>query len=232
MTNHLKRLAVPNTWKIPKKTHKWAIKPSVGGHPLERSIPLAILIRDMLGYCDSYREARRIIGNGDLLIDGRISKDFKRGIGIMDVISIPKIKENYLVLLDSRGKLRVKKISSNEAKWKLVRIENKTTIKKGKTQLNFHDGRNLLIEKDLYKTGDVIKLGIPEPKIIETYNLKENYIAMIIGGKHAGEIAPVKSVEITISPKPNLVHFEKFSTIKDYVFVVGTNVPVISVMEE
>ena len=42
MSKHLKRLAVPKTWSIPKKSHKWAIKPSVGGHSLERSIPIAI----------------------------------------------------------------------------------------------------------------------------------------------------------------------------------------------
>lgn len=232
MSKHLKRLAVPKTWTIPKKSHKWAIKPSVGGHSLERSIPIAIILRDILGYCDSYKEARRIIGAGDILIDGKITKNFKRGVGIMDVISIPKVNENYRVLLDSRGKIRIIKIPRDRAKWKLVRIENKKIVKKGKIQLNLHDGRNILVEKDIFKTGDVIKLEIPNPKILDTYNMKENFIAMVIGGTHAGEIAPIKSLEITYSPKPNLVHFEKFSTIKDYVFIVGSIAPEITMPEE
>lgn len=232
MSKHLKRLAVPKTWAIPKKTHKWAIKPRGGGHPLKRSLPLATIIRDILSYCDSYREARRIIGNGEVLVDGKVIKDFKRGIGIMDVVTIPKLNENYRVLFDSKGKIRLTKIPNEEAKWKLDRIENKKILKKGRTQLNMHDGRNILVEKDVFKTGDVIKLQIPEPKILETYKLRENYIAMIIGGKHTGEIAPIKSLEITRSPKPNIVHFEKFSTIKDYVFVVGSSNPEITLLGE
>lgn len=232
MSKHLKRLAAPRTWVIPKKTHKWAVKPSVGGHPFKRSIPLALILRDILGYCDSYREARRIIGAGDVLLDGKVTKNFKRGVGIMDVISLPKINEHYRILLDSKGKMRTNKITKDKAKMKLVRIENKKTLKNGRTQLNLHDGRNILVKEDNFKTGDVIKLEIPKSKIIETYNLRENYLAMIIGGKHAGEIVPIKSIEITRSPKPNLVHFEKFSTIKGYVFIVGSNTPEITMMEE
>ena len=45
-----------------------------------------------------------------------------------------------------------------DAKWKLHRIENKTIVKGKKVQLNLHDGRNIIVGKDEYKSGDVLKI--------------------------------------------------------------------------
>jgi len=57
MSRHLKRLTIPKTWKISKKESKWAVKPSPGKHPISKAIPLGIVIRDMLHYADTMKEA-------------------------------------------------------------------------------------------------------------------------------------------------------------------------------
>ena len=232
MSKHLKRLAMPRRWTIPKKTHVWAVKPSPGPHPKERSIPLLIVLRDLLKICDSAAEARRIIGAREVLVDGRIVTGYKRPIGFMDVISIPKMNMHYRALLDPKGKIRFVKVPKEEASWKLVRVENKTTVRGGATQLNLHDGRNVLVREDIYRTGDVLKLEVPTQKILTRYQLADGNVAMIIGGKHAGQLAPISAYVVTRSPKPNIVEFkEGFSTVKDYVFVVGTRTPEITVPE-
>jgi small subunit ribosomal protein S4e len=232
MSKHLKRLASPRVWSIPKKSHVYATKQSPGPHPIEKSVPLLIMIRDVLGYCDTAREGRRIIGDRNILIDGRIVTDHKLPIGFMDVISLPKSKENFRALLDSRGKIRPIRISKDRAAWKLVKIRNITTISKGKTQLNFHDGRNILVEKGKYKTGDVLKIDLPSQKIMDYYPLEKGNVAMIIGGKHAGQIATIENYKKIRGPKPNVIEFkEGFSTIKDHVFVVGKTKPEITVPE-
>ena len=158
MSKHMKRLASPRVWSIPKKSHVWAVKQSPGPHPLETSVPLLIMVRDVLGYCDTAREGRRIIGARNILIDGRIVTNYKMPVGFMDVLTIPKAKENFRALLDTKGKIRPIRISKDRAKWKLIRLENITTIKGGKTQLNLHDGRNILVDKGKYKPGDVLKI--------------------------------------------------------------------------
>ena len=59
-------------------------------------------------------------------------------------------------------------LSAEEAAWKICRIEGKTTIKGGKTQLNLHDGRNIIVEDaQAYSTGDSLKLGLPEQNVLE-----------------------------------------------------------------
>jgi small subunit ribosomal protein S4e len=112
-----------------------------------------------------------------------------------------------------------------------VRIENKTIVPGGKIQLNLHDGRNILIDKNKYKTGDVLKLGLPEQKIQTSYNFEAGNIAMLIGGHHVGEYSTISKYEEIKSPKPNIVYFDDFSTIKDYVFVVGQEKPEITVLD-
>jgi len=152
----------------------------------------------------------------------------------MDVISIPKLKKDYRVLYDRKGKLVLTEIPSENAGWKLCRIENKTIVNGNKVQLNLHDGKNILVEKDEYKTGDVLKISLPDKKITDIYPFDKGTVAMIIGGSHSGQIANILDIEITPSPKPNITKMKsdvEFLTIKDYVFPIGKDKPVISLPE-
>ena len=224
---HLTRLKAPKTWRIVRKVAKWTVKPSPGPHPVDRSIPLLIVVRDLLKLADTGREARKIIAAREILVDGRARRDYKFPCGFMDVISIPKMNEYYRVLFDSRGVLQLTKIDEERAKWKLCRIENKTMVKGGKIQLNLHDGRNIIVEGNEYKTGDVLRISVPEQEILEVIPMEKGNLAMIIGGKHTGQIAEIEEVIITRSPLPNIVKLKGFSTIKPYVFPIGKDKPLV-----
>ena len=237
MSKHLKRLASPRMWNIPRKTSTWVVKPSPGAHPIENAIPLLVGVRDFLKLGNIASESKHIIGNGDILVDGSVTRQYKRPIGLMDVISIPKLNLHYRILLDIRGRLKFIKIGKEEAKWKLARIENKTTTKGGQTQLNLHDGRNIIMKKNKYKTGDVLKIALPGQKILAHYPFDSGNLAMLIGGNHIGEFATISRYEQIKNPKPNIVYFEGFSTIKNYVFIVGhekpeITAPDVSILEE
>ncbi len=232
MSLHQKRISAPKSWPIEKKTRKWIVRPSPGPHPYDRSIALTVILTDYLKYADTTREARRIIGARKVLIDGKPARDYKRGVGLMDVISLPASKEHFRVLVDHRGKIRLNRISADEAKFKLARIENKTTVKGGQCQLNLHDGRNIVLKKDKYKTGDVLKIEVPSQKIKGHIPFKEGSLVMMIWGKHVGQLASISEYEVIRNPLPNIVKFEEgFSTIKDYVFVIGTKTPEIATLE-
>ena len=144
----------------------------------------------------------------------------------MDVISLPNIDEYYRLLIDARGVIRLTPTTAADAKWKLCRIENKTILKKGHTQFNLHDGRNI-ITTEKYHTGDVLKLGVPEQEIMDLFPLAKGNLAMVIGGKHAGEIAEIEEIQETKNPKPNVVKLKGFTTITSYVFSIGKETPVI-----
>ena len=230
MSKHLKRLAAPVTWRVPRKTAHWITRPSPGPHPARESIPLTIVLRDMLHHCDTGQEARQLIGSRNILVDGRVVTDPKFPVGLMDVVSIPKTKEHFRVLKDRRGRLVLTRIAPEEAGWKLVRIDNKVVVRGGRVQLNLHDGRNILVDSHEHRTGDVLKIQLPDQKVLSALKQSAGSLALLTGGSHVGEIATISGFEEKKNPMPNLVRFkEGFSTIKPYVFVIGVTVPEIKV---
>ncbi len=147
-----------------------------------------------------------------------------------------KTEENYRILLDTKGRLNLHPISAEDATYKLAKINNKSTIKGGKTQLNLHDGRNVLVDEDVYSGHDVVCVGVPEQEIKENFEFGEGAVVLVTGGKHTGELGKIKEVIVDESSKPNTVIIEKanndsFLTLKDYAFVIGKDEPAIDLLE-
>lgn len=232
MSFHQKRLSSSKVLSIPKKQHKWVTRSAPGPHAKDESLPLLVAVRDNLGLCDTAQEARRIIGNREVAVDMQLTRDFKRPLGLMDTISIAKAKAYYRVLLDHKGRLRLVPIDEKDAKWKIVRIENKTILKGGKIQLNCHDGRNLLIVKDTFKTGDGLKLELPDQKILAHYPLVKGAVAMVVHGAHTGEMSTVTQRTPTRGSAEDLIMFaDGFSTVRANVFIVGSERAEVTVPE-
>ncbi|MDA8530581.1 30S ribosomal protein S4e [Candidatus Poseidonia alphae] len=219
-SHHLKRLAMPRSWPLPRKTSIWVTRPTPGAHSLEHCMPVSLVIRDVLGLAKTSREVRFILHNELAKIDGRVVKDTRRGVGLMDVLSLGE--EHYRCVLDHNGRLRYRTISADEAAWKICRIEGKTTIKGGQTQLNLHDGRNIIVDDpSQYNTGDSLKLGLPEQSIVDHIRFGEGTRCYLIGGGHVGSTADVKEYIVKRSSMPNEVQFDSFGTVTRNVFAIG-----------
>jgi small subunit ribosomal protein S4e len=235
MNKRMKRLAAPRTWAIPRKEKVWAPRPLPGKHSIEQSIPLIVALRDYLKVCDSGREAERILGRKEVYIDGRVARKGKTSVGFMDIVSMPKVNCFYRVLYDKNGKIRLISIKKDEAVWKLVKIKNKVLVKGGKVQLNMHDGRNLVVERAQIKnfhTGDTLKISLPDQKILSKIEFQEGHLAFLTGGNHVGFVVNIEKIQKTRNPKANIIHFkEEFSTLQDYVFIIGTDVSEIEIPE-
>lgn len=228
MSRHQKRVTVPVSWPIARKTKKWVAKTSPGPHSAQDSMPLLTVIRDMLKIADNAREAKRILYEGKVLVDGRVQKDYKLPVGIFDVISIPLLNESYRMLKDARGMFYLSLLEAGNVR-KLARIENKTTLKGNKQQLNLSDGSNKLTDGE-FKTGDSLVLSIPDKNIEDRIEFKVGNLAMVVGGKHSGQIGKIKDIMVVKSSRPNRVIIsgdQEFETIVDYVYMIGKDAPVI-----
>ncbi len=232
MKKHVKRMAAPSSWPITRKTSHWVTKPSPGPHGLEDAMPLAMVVRDMLRLCDNSREARFIVGSRGIQVDGRVVTDYKFPVGLMDVVTVVKTKESFRMLVDYKARLKLVRIEDKEKDWKLARVDNKKVVRKGSVQLNLHDGRCILLPKDQYKTGDVLKLELPSQKVMKAIKLEKGSVALLIGGSHPGSLQTIEDYKIRRGSAPNLVTFkEGFSTVKENVFVVGEKTPEIKLLE-
>jgi|TARA_B100001093_G_scaffold51946_1_gene44067 small subunit ribosomal protein S4e len=216
----MKRLAMPRSWPLPRKTSIWVTKAAPGAHTLELCMPVVVVIRDILGYAKSAREVRHILHNNLVSIDGRICKDSRRGVGFMDVLTLGE--ENYRCIVDQKGILRYRQISKKEAETKVCRINGKTTIKGGKTQLHLHDGRNILTDDaGEYNTGDSLVLALPSQEIKEHIRFSDGIKCYLTGGAHVGEFAEVSEYIVKRSSMPNEVQFADFGTVISNVFAIG-----------
>ena len=222
--NHLKRIAAPKTWLIGRKESKFVSRPSAGPHKLQHGMALSVAMREVLKVAKSAKEAKKIIKHKDVFVDKRKRIDERYPVGIMDVVEFPQLEEQYRLLLDRKGRMNAVKADAKEAATKLSRIESKTKVSKGKTQLNMFDGRNVLVDKDTYKTGDTLQLSLPDQKIVNHFKLEKGMISILIGGKHSGMIATIEEIsdkKVIIKAAKN----QKFETLKKHVFVVGKDKP-------
>jgi small subunit ribosomal protein S4e len=234
VTLRLKRRAAPRSWTVPRKGTKWILRPRPGPHPQDRSIPLLLVLRDLQRIVTSAREARVLVRSGAVRVDGKVASDLARGIGLMDTVSLAApLDRHYRLVTDRRGKLVLASIPSTESAVKIGRVRSKHAAKGGKVEVTLHDGRNLLVAASTpYRVGDSLKIALPDQKVLEHLVLRPGALAYLAGGSHVGELARVEKVEVRNSPQPNLVHFkEGFSTIKEYVFVVGEQAPAVTLGE-
>jgi small subunit ribosomal protein S4e len=245
-SRHLKRLAAPWFWPILRKEYKWVVKPSPGPHPINRSMPLLTVIRDVLGYAKTAKEAKYIIYSGKVLVDGVVRKDYRFPVGIMDVVAIPEI-ELYTRFIPYPTKyLWFTKIPKEEANLKIVRIEDKVTVKGGHIQLNLLDGRNIVIrvkdpkqpaEATNFTTLDSLLIEVPSQQIIQHIKLDIGKIAIVIDGKNVGRMGKIVNMDVKpgLKRRRSVVTLEdmqghRFQTILDYIMVIGDEKPLLTLV--
>jgi small subunit ribosomal protein S4e len=231
VTFRLKRVAAPRSWTIRRKGTKWIKRPAPGPHAQKESMPLLLVLRDVRHVARTAREARVIARAGSVLVDGRIVRDLDRGVGLMDTLTLATpTPEHFRILKDRRGKLVLVPIEGSEALLKIARVRFKHAVRGGRVEVTLHDGRNLLVDASSpYRVGDSLKLELPGQKVVGHLTLAPGRLAYLAGGSHVGEVARVERIEVRNSSQPNRVHFkEGFATIKEYVFVIGTETPQIS----
>jgi len=228
----LKRLLAPEFWKLPKKVKKWVVSPRAGPHSKFYCIPLQILVRDILKLVETGKEARTIIKKGEILVDGKARKDHAYPVGLFDVISTPRTKQNYRVVPDVKG-LALVEIPEKEADKKICKIENKTVLKKGKLQLNLHDGKNLLTDKKDYKTGDSILIELTSLKILQHLALEKGNIGIVSEGANVGRIGKIVDI-VPGKMKEDVkvvceIEGKTQEILKDRFVVIGKDKPLITV---
>lgn len=241
----LKRKPAPRFWPIHRKEFTWVVKPSSGSHASENCMPIAVVLRDSLGFAKTRREAKTIVAQGKIQVDGQVRRNDDFPLGLADVISVPDVEKSFRVLPSAKG-LILQPIDKEEAKFKLCRIENKKIVKNRGLQLNLHDGSNILIRaadpknlrEEAYETLDMVRISLPEKQIIESLKMKEKDYAIITGGKNVGKHGNIVEIEKATGKKRRnaLVTIEdkkgnRYQTILDFVFAVGETQPLISLPE-
>ncbi|MGY5875831.1 MAG: 30S ribosomal protein S4e [Candidatus Thorarchaeota archaeon] len=227
---HLKRLPAPKHWPIKRKAGRFTTKPIPGPHPKEDCLTLAVLLREIQGYAENMHEVKAILSSNQVTVDGRIRRNPKFPIGIMDVVKIETEDKRYRLLPKLRGGLRLVEIDEAESQFKLCRIEKKQMVSGGKLQLTLHDGRNIILSESQkpsdYNTLDVLKISIPEQQVMSTIPLKEGALALVTRGKNVGMLGTIVEINKRYGSHASTVTIqnpsgERIQTALEYVFMLG-----------
>jgi small subunit ribosomal protein S4e len=223
---HLKAIASPKALKVHRKEKAWLLKAAPGPHPADAAVSMGVVLRDYLGLVQNLREVRYLLQNNEVTVDGKRVKDVKFALGLLDVFCVGE--KCYLMMVDNNARLYPKEVDKAKASENLCKLTGKTMLKGGKLQLNFYDGKNIIIDvKDSkkYETGGTAVINIESGKITSFMPLEVGKAALISKGRHAGKIG--KIVEITKSGL-NLKSLttvdtgeEKLLTNTAYIFIVG-----------
>jgi len=235
---HLKRHAMPAIWHLARKRKVFVVRPSPGPHPRDNCIPLQVVLRDILHYVENAGEAKKILNEGRVLVDKKTRKDIHYPLGLMDVLEIPDVKEQFRVGVNRKG-LVLEKIPASEAGRKLCRVKNKTAVKGGMVQLNLHDGRNIIVEKKIhYRTGDSILIQLRDTshpmqrggeEILKHFKLEKGSYAVITAGRNTGVKGKIRDIRVKKSmlEKSTVIlesEGKSIETLLDYVMVTGAGV--------
>lgn len=185
---HMKRMFAPSHWMLDKLTGVWAPRPSAGPHKLRECLPLIILLRNRLKYALNYKEAKTILIQRLVKVDGKIRVDMKYPAGFMDVVTIEKTKEHFRLLYDTKGRFRVHKISPQEAAYKLCRVKDVVKGSKGVNHIVTHDGRTIRFPDPDIKVHDTVRVDIASGKILDHIKFEQGNVCMTTAGNNIGRV--------------------------------------------
>jgi len=222
-----KRMSTP--WAKNKKVFKFILVPK-GAHKKSESLPLGVILRDELKIARDMREAKKAIRGGKVLVDGRVCRDIRRGIGLFDAVEIPEA--NIAVRLIARKGLKVVAIPMEEAKLKVCRIDDKKAVRGRNIQLNLHDGRNIMLAKNEYSTHDSLLLSMPDQKVVKHAKFEQGAIVLVVSGSQSGRVATIQKIEKGLNRRLWLEDNGVFEAPYDGVIVIGKEKPMISLGEQ
>jgi len=230
----LDRTEAPTFWGVPRKSNHLAPNTSPGPHPKALSIPITVLIRDVLKLAKTAKEVRTAIVDGGVIVDGVARRDPNFPVGLMDVLEMPLLGKTFRLVPTKTRTLYPIEVSKDEKNLKLCSIKNKVSVQKSMIQYGMHDGRSILTGPEVnMNVSDSALIEVPSQKIVKHVAMKKGCSIMVTGGKRQGEIGMLNEIKPGTVTRPRMASIE----IKDnnveipakLVMVVGDNKPAVTV---
>tara|TARA_B110000263_G_C15298942_1_gene506953 strand:+ start:641 stop:1342 length:702 start_codon:yes stop_codon:yes gene_type:complete len=224
MTNHQKTLSAPASWPIERKTTVFTVKARPGPHG-EKGVPLLVILRNVLEYVNSTREAKYVLQNRLVLLNGAVANDVRIPVGMFDILAFPTRDEYYRIFPESGGRLSLTPITSDSANSKLGKITGKSQLSPDEYQLALHNGTTLRIPANTdYHPGDSLIIDNETGDIAAHFVYEVGALVTVIGGSHSGKIGTLTNIRVTSGGAPNVVQIKSesltFETTEPYVVVI------------
>lgn len=204
----------------------WAPKPSAGPHKQRECLPVAVVLRDRLKYALTNKECMQICMERCVKVDGKVRTDHNYPAGFMDIIELEKSGDRFRLMYNTKGMYVLHRITAEDAKFKLCRI-NKIFVSANKIPVAVtHDGRTIRYPDPDVKVNDTVKVDIASGKMSDILKFELGAMVMLIRGNNVGRVGQLMHIEkhpgsfdiVTVRD----VKGNSFATRLNNVFVVGS----------
>jgi small subunit ribosomal protein S4e len=187
---HLKRNKIGKFWAIPRKGTKYL---ALASHNAKESIPLVIVMRDLLKLVRNKKELKRMLNEKAILINHKEIRETNYPVCLFDIITIPSTKKNFKATISKHKKMVFEEVLGKEAETKLYKVLNKKLLSVKIIQLNLSQGKNILSNEKI-NIGDSIVLNLKDNKILSIIPIEKGKIAFVLKGKHIGHSGKILEV--------------------------------------
>ena len=175
---HKNRYNMGKFWPVAKKGTKYVAKSS---HNNSNSVPLAVLIRDVLKLVRTTKELKKVLNEKQIKVSGKEIRDTNYPIGLFDMITAGD--KTFRVILGENKKFKMEE--SKDDGTKVIKIVGKKNLGKKGIQFNLMDGRNVL-SNEKANVGDSVIYNYNNAKISKIIKMDKGSEGFVIKGKHAG----------------------------------------------
>jgi len=158
---------------------------------------MSVLLQQRLKYALTRNESKKIANDkeGLIKVDGKVRRDHRFPLGMMDVITIDKTNEHFRILMDTKGKFMPHRVDAKEAGFKLCKIIKKTIGKNKIPYIVTHDGRTLRFPHPDIEIGDSIKYNLSTHEIDGVIKFVNGASVILTGGNNIGRIGVISHIE-------------------------------------
>ncbi len=182
---HLTRAESTKKLPIPRKGTKYIARAL--SHKTA-AVPVVIAIRDMLKLARTAREVKSMIKQKLLKINGHEVKDYRESLCLFNLFHADK---TYMLTLTKNGRFKLEETAQKETR--PCKVIGKKLLKKGRMQINCHDGTNLIIEKNTLNINDTINLKLTG-EMQNSITFEKGKHCIILKGKYQGVNGTIKEV--------------------------------------
>ncbi len=185
---YLKRNKIGNFWPIPRKGTKYL---ALAKHNQNESIPLIVVLRDILKLVGNKKELKRALNEKQILINHKRVRETNYPVCLFDIMSVGK--KHYRANLSESKKMNFQEVQDKDSETKTYKVLSRKKLSGGKIQLNLMQGKNIL-SNEKSETGDSVLLNLKDNKIVKTIHLEKGKTAFAVMGKHLGKSGKILEI--------------------------------------
>ncbi len=185
---YLKRQNIGKFWPVARKGTKYL---SVSTHNKKDSIPLVVVMREVLGIVRTKKELKKILNEKQIKINNKEIREANYPICLFDILSFSD--KNYQAMLSDKKKMIFKEVSGKDAEIKVFKVLGKKLLEKGKVQVNLMNGKNILLKDDV-RVGDSVVYNFKDKKVEKIIKMEKGNQGFVVKGKHAGHKGEIDNI--------------------------------------